>query len=113
MLHVAAHKISQDGYTFDSAREHRRYCELRLMQRARMIFKLEVHPRFSIDINGTHVGHYTADFRYQLNDGRVVVEDVKSRLSNTGEFSLRRRVVEALYGIKVEVVDPDKAKRRK
>lgn len=112
MLHIPAHRITQDGYTFDSAREHRRYCELKILQRVRMITKLEVHPRFSIDINGTHVGHYTADFRYQLNDGRVVVEDVKSRLSMTGEFSLRRRVVEALYGIKVEVVDPDKKRKR-
>jgi hypothetical protein len=105
-----------DGIRFDSTKEAKRYRDLSLLAAAGQIHRLEVHPRFPIDVvelyrygrgRALHVascGTYTADFRYALAGGEVVVEDVKSGPTKTEAYRLRKRLVEAIHGITIREV---------
>ena len=67
-----------DGIKFASAKEARRYGELKLLERAGKIIFLERQKRFELAVNGVHVGRYDADFVYvELNPVKRIVEDVK------------------------------------
>ncbi len=94
-----------DQITFASAREAKRYSELKLLQRAGKINNLELQPQFDIAINGIHVCRYRADFRYSNLAGEDVIEDVKGRgkggTAGDPYFRLRKRCAEAFYGVKI------------
>lgn len=94
MTKYSARKTELDGYTFASKAEADRYAQLKLMERARAIRGLGVHPAYPLKVNGVVIGTYTADFVY-FDGGRQVVEDVKGLV--TGEASLRMRIFMALY----------------
>jgi hypothetical protein len=102
-------KIEDDGHKFDSAREHRRYRELRLMQLAEEIADLDVHPVYPLVVNGELVYTYTADFRYSIIRGGsgLVVDDVKSEGTRKKDsWRLVRKLFKALYGIEItEVIE--------
>ena len=93
-----AKKVHADGLTFDSQAEHRRYCSLKLLARAKHIAGLRVHPHFDLyGMNGGKILRgFTADFAYdELGaDGMVlarVVEDVKSPPTRKlGDYRLRK-----------------------
>jgi hypothetical protein len=91
------------GIAFASAREARRYGELKILERAGRITGLELQPRFRLVVNGRHVGDYLADFRY-VEGGRSVVEDVKSPPTRTPVYRLKRKLMAALYGIEIREV---------
>lgn len=99
-------KTSVDGIEFDSAKEARRYQELRMMQQAGQITDLRWQVDFGLyafDLHGRHacdVGDYRADFVYQ-RDGQMVVEDVKSAGTRTAIYMLKRKIVEACHGIQI------------
>lgn len=99
-----ARKVKEGGITFDSQAEHRRFCVLRLRERAGEIRDLEAHPSWELNINGTKIGRYTADSRYLEGTGLLVIEDVKSGPTMTAAASLRIRVFQAIYGLKVTLV---------
>jgi hypothetical protein len=100
-----AKKTTVGGITFDSAREAKRYGELVYLFKAHEIGAIEIQPVFPIIIKGKKIGKYTADFRFlDRRTGEVIIEDVKSKPTFTEAFSLRKRLVEALYGIKITVV---------
>ena len=91
-------KVKRDGHTFDSKAEDRRYCELRLLERAGEITDLVVHPSFLLLPATTWNGKrypsvkFTPDFQYQEN-GRTVIEDVKGgKATQTRDFKLRLRL---------------------
>jgi len=91
-------KVKEDGYTFDSKAEHRRYCELKLLQRAGDISDLAVHPRYPLEVNGERIAIYEADFSYTARTaprGAVVVEDVKGFA--TADYRLKAKLFRALY----------------
>lgn len=110
----AAVKVEADGYKFDSKAEYRRYEELRMMVLAGEITDLIVHPEYGIYVTvfavkwrheAKCVGKYTADFSYYRAD-ELVVEDVKGgRATRTEAYRLRKRCVEASYGIKITEVE--------
>ena len=93
-----ARKVTADGYTFDSQAEHRRYQDLRLMERAGQIECLEVHPRYVLQ-NAFEAGgkRYRAitmypDFRY-IEAGQTVIEDVKGgKATQTATFRLKLKL---------------------
>jgi hypothetical protein len=99
-----------DGYHFDSQGEARRYQELVLMYRAGQISNLiaeKMELRYPIEINGVKIGYYEADFRYWDNEKQQeVIEDYKSEYTakNDKVSKLKRDIVGALYGIKIQVV---------
>ena len=99
-----------DGHRFDSTKEARRYRELRLLEKAGMIRDLELQPRFVLEVverwrpHGLikNCGYYTADFRYvDAETAATVVEDVKSGPTKTAAYRLRKKLVEAIHGVRI------------
>ena len=99
-----------DGIRFASQKEGMRYATLKQLERAGEISKLECHPEFTLFAADTRVfklervGKYTADFRYLDQQERVIVEDVKAPVSRTEAYQLRKKIVEANYGITITEV---------
>ena len=97
-------KVQDDGYTFDSKIEHSRYCELRLLQKAGEIEELQVHPAFEVrwPPSNKRICLVELDFTYRDAKGDWHYEDVKG--FDTALSKLKRKLVEAHYGITVEVL---------
>jgi hypothetical protein len=96
-------RTSVDGIAFDSAREARRWSELRLLQRAGVISYLQRQVRYRLTVNGVTIGHIVPDFRY-VRDGKVVCEDVKAAPTKTPLWTWKAKHLAAEHGIVVEVV---------
>jgi hypothetical protein len=122
--HSAARKTEINGILFDSKFEAERYKELRLLEMAGLIRKLECHKAFPLErgdivireLRGNGIRRYTADFTYlEKGEGAGlcirVVEDTKGRV--TGEASLRMSVFKALYPqFDFRVIKQGKRKKR-
>ena len=89
-------KTEIDGIVFDSAKEARRYLDLRLLERSGEIGSLERQVKYELlPKNGRERSvHYVADFRYEEN-GKLVVEDVKG--VRTREYILKRKLFKYRY----------------
>jgi hypothetical protein len=102
--------ISEDGHTFASRREARRYRDLKLLEEAGEISRLTLQPRFPLHCCGKPVLYqpsgrhavYVADFSYRLSDHTLVVEDVKGK--DTPLSKLKRAVLLAEEGIDVVLI---------
>ena len=95
-------KVPFDGYVFDSKRECSRYQELRLLEKAKQGELQEVHQEFTIRVNGVFIGLYHDDFTWlDFSTGQVRYEDVKSKATKTEAYQLRKKLVEAIYGIEI------------
>ena len=119
-----AKAIVIDNIKFASQREGKRYQELRLRERAGEIRDLETQPVFPIFAVGLlpvpegdevpilpawaslrRVAKFTADFIYtEVKTGERVVEDSKVTATMTTAYRLRKRIVEATYGISIQEV---------
>ena len=102
-----AKRVQVDGIWFDSKAEAKRYNELKLMEKAGEIDQVRVHPRYKIPgpVFDTipDICIVVLDFEYfSLIDERYVHEDVKGKDNPLSK--LKRKLVEAFYGIKVEVI---------
>lgn len=89
-------KTEVDGVLFDSKKEARRYCELKILVKSGQISGLELQPRFECVVNGKKVCRYIADFAY-IQGGAMVYEDVKGM--KTPIYRLKKKLVEALHGV--------------
>jgi hypothetical protein len=107
--------VQLDGLRFDSKREAARYQELKTMLAAGLIAELMVHPPYALMVTELFhdgppavfhtIGMFHPDFRYvDLLSGELVVEDVKSPPTRTTAYKLRKRMVEASYGITVREI---------
>lgn len=101
-------KITRDGMTFDSVKEYRRFCELRLLERAGAVTELERQVKFELipaqRIDGKVVERacqYIADFVYQEN-GKRVVEDTKGM--KTKDYIIKRKLMLYIHGIRIKEV---------
>lgn len=99
-------KVTRDGETFDSVKEYRRFCELRLLERAgavtdlRRQVKFELIPAQRIDGKvAERACSYVADFVYMEN-GQQVVEDTKGM--RTQEYRLKRKLMLWVHGIRIK-----------
>lgn len=112
-------KITRDGETFDSQKEYRRWCELRLLERAGKIANLRRQVKYVLipaqyDVVGyTKAGKpkkqcierecaYIADFVYDDELFGPVVEDVKG--VRTKEYIIKRKLLLWVHGIKIKEV---------
>lgn len=114
-----------DGIEFDSQKEARRYCELKLLQRAGKITDLQLQREFELipaqyeaferyGKTGKRLQDgkrcieqcctYKADFCY-MQDGQLVVEDVKGyrdpQSAGYAKFVIKRKLMLWRYGIKI------------
>jgi hypothetical protein len=99
-----AQPVTIDGHRFASKKEGDRYCTLKIMQQQKVIRGLTLQPRFTLMVNGSFCGTYIGDFRYWTNEGRIVVEDVKSEATATDLYVLKRKLMLAIYDIVIEEV---------
>lgn len=115
-------KLNIDGEVFDSQKELRRYRELRLMEAAGEISNLQRQVKYILiptqrepDTIGKRGGikkgrliekecAYWADFVYIGKDGDTVVEDVKSEITRTTEYRIKRKLMLYRYGIRIQEV---------
>lgn len=98
-----AKKCSEDGITFDSLRERKRYQELKFLQKIGEIKSLEVHPVYPLIVNGFIVCKMLPDFRY-IEQGKIVVEDVKSNATITDVYRIKKKLIFALYAIEIKEI---------
>jgi hypothetical protein len=115
-------RVTVDGMTFDSHKELSRYRELTIMQKAGMIRGLERQKKFLLipsqrepDQIGKKGGKkkgavierevaYYADFFYYDHEGREVVEDVKSPITRTKDYIIKRKLLLYKYGIRIREI---------
>ena len=99
------HKVTtDDGLTFDSKAEYRRWCELKILVRAKEITDLQRQVTYElipaqVSPDGTKLRgiNYVADFAYTDKEGRLVVEDPKG--ATTAEFVLKKKLMLHVHGI--------------
>lgn len=101
-------KTIVDGIPFDSKKEANRYCELKLLEKAKKIEDLKLQPKFVLQEGFKKDGVtyrpiiYIADFSY-VYKSRMVVEDVKG--VETEVFKLKRKLFEHNYPyMKLELI---------
>lgn len=97
-------KTEIDGIIFDSAKEAKRYVELRYLQLSGEISNLELQVPYELPVNGEKVAAYVCDFRYQRN-GETVVEDVKSKHTRKlPVYRLKKKLMKSVHGIEIKEV---------
>lgn len=96
---------------FDSQKEARRYDHLTIQQQAGEIHDLRLQVDFTLqeaytDPEGRRVRaiRYRADFTYRERDGRLVVEDVKSKPTRTREYLIKKKLMKERRGIDITEV---------
>lgn len=96
-----AKKTIVDNITFDSKKEANRYCELKLLERARVISNLQLQVPYIL-IPKSKYGRaikYVADFVYEENN-KIVIEDVKG--VKTPVYRLKKRLMAERFGIVIK-----------
>lgn len=97
-----------DNIRFHSAKEARRYQQLKLLAKAGLIERLELQRVFRLTVgddpewpeHGTELGKYIADFTYyDVSTRAFVVEDTKG--FRTPLYKWKKKHVEAQYGIQI------------
>jgi len=95
-------RTTVDNIVFDSQKEANRYCELKLLEKADVIFNLELQPKFVLqpgyEKNGKKVRAitYKADFSYWDHSMKKwIAEDVKG--CRTQVFDLKAKMFEYKY----------------
>ena len=102
-------KVVRDGLTFDSVKEYRRFCELRLLEKAGQITNLQRQVKFELipsqRIDGKVVEracNYTADFTYYSNGNQYIVEDTKG--FRTKDYIIKRKLMLRVFGIRIKEI---------
>jgi hypothetical protein len=111
-------KITQDGKTFDSVKEFRRFNELALLEKAGAIKNLETQVKYVLlpaqyaeiyDKKSKRWKEkcierecaYVADFVYEEN-GEKVVEDTKG--FKTKDYIIKRKLMYYIHGVRIREV---------
>lgn len=108
-----ARKIVVGGETFDSQKEYSRWCELKLLEKAREIQGLQRQVKYVLipaqkDSNGKCIERecaYIADFVYVDNKAtKLVVEDVKGYKKGAAyeTFVIKRKLFLERFGIRIK-----------
>ena len=103
-------KTAVDGVVYDSAKEARRGAELRLLEKAGIISDLCAQVKYELIPAQRRDGkvierpvNYIADFVYKEN-GETVVEDVKSPITRTKDYVIKRKLMLWEFGIVIKEV---------
>lgn len=96
-------KAEVDGILFDSGKEAGRYCQLKLMERAGMIYDLQLQVAYELNPGGTHSLRYIADFVYIISDNELqIIEDAKG--FRTKDYRKKKRLMKKVHGIDIKEV---------
>ena len=103
-------KVNRDGMTFDSKKEYERFRELKLLEKAGKVERVQRQVPFELipsqrDPKTRKVIErpckYIADFTYWKN-GEYIVEDVKG--VRTPDYVIKRKLMLYVHGIRVKEV---------
>lgn len=94
-----AKKTIYNNVTFDSKKEANRAWELDMLKKAGEVIDIDYQPVFACVVESKKICKYLADFRVTYADGHVEIEDVKGM--KTPVYQLKKKLVEALHGIKI------------
>ena len=96
-----ARKIEVDGEKFDSAKEYRRWCELKILERAGVITELKRQVSFELipKQKGERACTYVADFTY-YQDGEYIVEDAKGL--KTDVYRIKKKLMLWVHNIRIK-----------
>lgn len=100
-----AQKTSYNGVMYDSKVEAAYAAKLDILRKApgaERVVNVERQVKFPFDYNGKHICSYQADFVITYADGRKEYHEVKG--FETRESVIKRKLMDAFYGIKVKVV---------
>ncbi len=116
-------KVEYNGEVFDSKKELRRYQQLELMEKAGEIRNLRKQVKYVLipaqrepDVIGKRGGikkgrvierecAYMADFVYEdAKTGETVVEDVKSDITRTTEYRIKRKLMLFVHHIRIKEI---------
>jgi hypothetical protein len=103
-------KVIVDDITFDSIKESEYYLKLKLLKKAGEVIDFFCQKKFPITINGFHIANYFLDFEVWNKDGSKEYVDVKAydkktkKYITTDVFQIKKKCVEALYGIKIKIL---------
>lgn len=105
-------EVVVDGVRFQSKHEATRWCELKYMERAGLIYDLQRQVPFVLiptqkdEITGKVIEReckYIADFTYRsCKTGRIVVEDAKG--AKTEVYKLKKKIMLYRHGIQIKEV---------
>ncbi len=99
-----------DGHTFDSKKEAEFYGSLKIKKNAGLIKDFKIQVQYDIVVNNIHIAYYYLDFQIENNDGSFEYIDIKgkdkksNKFIKTSVFALKKRLVEAIYHIKITMV---------
>lgn len=97
-------KCEYQGKKFDSIKEMRYFIYLKQLEEKGEIWNLRLQVKFPVLINSRRICSYIADFVYEDENGKHVV-DVKSPItSKNPTFRLKKKLVEAQYRVEIEIV---------
>lgn len=103
MTKYKAQPVEIDGIRFASKLEGRFYSNLKLLERAGEVVNVELQKPFIITIKGKLVCTYRSDFAFwDMREQRERIVDCKG--VDTPVSKLKRKLVEALHGIEIELV---------
>ena len=89
-------RVEADGHTVDSKREHARYEELKLLQKAKQVSNLVVHPVYVLRAFDQEICKIVPDFEY-VENGKWIVEEVKSDPTITPTFRIKLKLFRANF----------------
>lgn len=98
--------------TFDSRKELNRFHQLQLLQRAGEITNLQRQVAFELlpsqkGADGKTIERpvkYIADFTYNDKNGKLIVEDVKSPITRTAEYVIKRKLMLFIHNIRINEI---------
>lgn len=107
MNKYGAKKITHMGEKFDSIKECERWCELRLMERGKVIADLKRQVKFELLPAQKYMGEtverpvsYIADFVYtDMKTGKTIVEDTKG--FKTPEYRIKKKMMLYFHGVQI------------
>jgi len=103
-------KVEVDGITFHSRKVANFYSDLLIKKNAKLITDFERQVKYDIRVNDIHIAKYFLDFKVINLDGSINYYDVKGKDKVSGKwittdvFALKKKLVEAIYGIKIEKI---------
>jgi hypothetical protein len=108
-----ADRVNADGMTFDSKAEWRRWCDLRLLERAGRISHLERQVPYelapAVRLEGSHrmkpAIRLFVDFRYlDESTGKLVLEDTKCVATAEKEaFRIKLHLLKSVHGLDLKL----------
>lgn len=103
-------KMVIDGFKFDSKKEGKRYCDLKILQRAGQIHDLQMQVSFELMVGVKFENEkrkkpdmrYIADFTY-MQGGLKIVEDVKSCATRRlPAYRQKKHLMKSVHNIEIQ-----------